>query len=244
MYRQRLEQTRAKSKEASALKALMLAYHDHQTQQVPPETQALIAQLTDWQSARLTTSHQDLYQQPEYRSGIDFLLTELYSAKDFSARDRDLERVFPKLVKLLPNKIIQTVAHLVELNLLTQQLDRELAHYHFITLNYDRIDEASYCEAFRRCGNMEGRTRQLELVSEAGKMLSKHSKNSMIRFSLNITEGPAEMAGLEALHSFILRGFGAFNSMQNVDTLMQTLIHRESQILSQIHEGNRTPFQY
>jgi hypothetical protein len=242
MYRQRLEQTRAKSKEASNLKEVMLAYHDFQQQAFPPEKQALAAQLSDWQSDRLKSSHQDLYKQPEYRMGIDFLLTELYSAKDFSARDRDLERIFPKLVKLLPKKILQTVAHLVELNLLTQQLDYELAECHFIALKCNNISEESYCEAYRQCNNLASRERQLELVAEAGQMLSKHSSNSMLRFSLNITEGPAEMAGLEALHSFILRGFKAFNSMQNVDDLMHTLIRRESQILSQIYSGHSAPF--
>lgn len=244
MYRQRLEQTKTKSQEAGHLKTLMLAYHDHQQQVISPTQASLVQQLSDWQSARLKRSHQDLYQNSQYRTGIDFLLTELYSAQDVSARDRDLERIFPKLVKLLPNKILLTVAHLVELNLLTQKLDQELSECHFSTLKFETISDDSYCEAFRHCNNLAERQHQLELVQQAGDMLNKHSRNSVLRFSLSLSEGPAEMAGLSALHGFIQRGFNAFHSMQDVDTLMQTLLQRESQILSQICQGSRAPLLY
>lgn len=242
MYRDRLEQTPTSSPEAKRLQAVMLRYHDHSNKdRTEQETQAL-AKLAEWQTQRLKVTHADLYDDKNYQTGIDFLLTELYSAKDFSARDRDLERIFPKLVKLLPRKLLNTVANLVELNLLTQKLDEALCTQLISKILTSELNEALYCEAYRQSDHFSLRQEQLKLVAEAGRLLSRHAKSSVLRFSLNVTRKPAENAGLEALHSFLLRGFDAFYSMQNVEILIDTLIQRESQILSRVYEGHPKPF--
>jgi len=244
MYRERIETTPAKSEEAKRLKTLMLEYNDHQSQTRPVEIDTMKAALATWQTDRLKMTHSDLYHDENFQNGIDFLLQELYGAKDFSARDRDLERIFPKLIKLLPNKLIHTVSNLVELNLLTQQLDEKLA-IAMLELNANpmQIIEQTYVLSYAKGSDFSERQRQLELVSQAGQLLDKHARNPLLRFSLNVSERPANKAGLAALHSFLVRGFDAFYAMTNVNNLMQTLIQRESQILSRIYEQHPTPFQ-
>ena len=170
------------------------------------------------------------------------MLSDLYSTEDFSDRDRDLERIFPKIIKLLPSSIIDTVGQLVELNLLTQMLDHELAHAIFERLKFQHVDEKIYCEGYRHCNNHAQRSYQISLIAEVGKKLDRYARSSVLNFSLKMTETPAEMAGLSALHSFIMQGFTAFYSMRNIDQLMQTLVLRESKILDNIFQCHQHPF--
>jgi len=220
----------------------MLAYHDYQTKPVDFELSSKKAELAAWQTARLKNTHQDLYSNPAYRGGIDFLLQELYGAHDFSARDRDLERIFPKLVKWLPESLLMTASNLVELNLLTQQLDESLAvalHEHFPD---EEISERAYTQCYPKAALITLRQRQLELVDRVGDLLDRHAGNPILRFSLNVSERPAKKAGLHALHSFLTRGLEAFGAMDDVQTLMRTLIQREQTILSRIYSNHATPF--
>lgn len=242
MYRERIALTPAKSAEAQRLKKLMLDYHDYQQTPRHPELPELKAQLADWQSTRLKSTHSDLYNNLNFKDGIDFLLQELYGAEDFSARDRDLERIFPKLIKLLPVSLLGTVSNLVELNLLTQRLDDALAETLYLHNQSEEIDEYVYVRAYKLASPREDRLRQLVLVERAGELLDRHARNPVLRFTLAVSERPARRAGLRALHSFLMRGLDAFYAMSDVDLLMQTLIDRESRILSRIYEDHTQPF--
>ena len=134
MYRERILSTKTKHPAAIRLKDAMLEYNDFQSTNQTKNLSLELAKLAQWQSERLKHSHRDLYYSPRYQDGLSFLFTELYSDTDFSERDRDLERIFPKMVKLLPNSVLETVSLLVELNMLTQMLDQELATKLFIDL--------------------------------------------------------------------------------------------------------------
>jgi hypothetical protein len=241
MSREKILNTAPSSEAALKLKEIMLAYHDFQPKlglDIP------LSKLAQWQSERLKHTHQDLYASPNYQRGLAFLFTDLYSTEDFSNRDRDLERIFPKMIKLLPSSIIETVSLLVELNLLTQKLDLQLAEALFETLKASHIDEASYCEAYRLCDNHGQRAYQIQLTYALGKKLDKYARSSIINFSLKVTEGPAEMAGLSALHHFLMSGFSAFHSMRNIKPLMKTLTDRESVILDKIYNAHAKPLQF
>ena len=242
MSRDKIQNTKTSNETALKLKQVMLAYHDFQADKQAHANSHELTKLTLWQSERLKHSHQDLYHAPEYTQGLSFLFDELYSAQDFSDRDKDLERIFPKMIKLLPKNVIGTVSLLVELNLLTQKLDHELAHAIFHTLNNTEINEQNYCEAYRLCNNQDQRNHQIHLTSELGVKMDKYARSSLINFSLKITETPAEMAGLSKLHSFIMRGFSAFYSMKDIQKLMYTLTHRESVILHNIFNDHERPF--
>lgn len=242
MSRDKIQNTKTSNLIALQLKKVMLDYHDFQVEQKHRISSNELRHLTDWQSERLKRTHHDIYHAENYTRGLSFLFDELYSAQDFSGRDRDLERIFPKMIKLLPKKVIETVSLLVELNLLTQKLDLQLADVIFHTLGYREINEQNYCEAYRHCNNQAQRQYQITLTSELGAKMDKYARSSLINFSLKITEAPAEMAGLTELHAFIMRGFSAFHSMRGIQTLMDTLTQRESVVLDNIFNGRERPF--
>jgi hypothetical protein len=242
MYQERIQQINAKTPAEIRLKQVLIDYHHFQNVLTHPTTTEQLNRLSDWQCERLKASHHDLYQSPQYRAGLEFLFSDLYAAQDFSDRDRDLERIAPKLIKLLPEKVIGTVALLIELNLETQILDRALAQLLVAQIDANIIDEASYCAAYLDCNNKAQRLKQLALIEQAGEMLNKYARSNMIQFSLKVSKSPAEMAGLSALHGFIYRGFSAFHSMQDIPTLMRTLLARERLVLDNIFNEHPTPF--
>ena len=244
MSRDKLLKANASSPAARRLREVMLKYHDFQIQKKPSNIDHHLAKLAHWQSERLKSSHRDYYQSHDFQNGLSFLFTDLYSTEDFSDRDRDLERIFPKMIKLLPKNILETVSLLVELNLLTQELDEKLAEWIFVKHANSELNEAVYCEAYRACNNHGERLYQIQLTSELGKKLDKYARSSVILFTLRMTEGAAEMAGLQALHQFLMKGFEAFHSMKDVATLMETLSKRETDFLDKIYQGSSTPFNF
>ena len=79
-----------------------------------------------WQSRRLRMTYADLAADPRYGAAVAFFQNDLYGPGDFSRRDADLARVVPLMVKVLPDRVIATVALATELNALSQELDRVL----------------------------------------------------------------------------------------------------------------------
>lgn len=244
MTREKIIGTKTSNPSAVKLKAAMLEYHDFQNKLPHPRIEIHLNKLSEWQSKRLKHSHEDLYSSKNYHEGLNFLFTDLYSAEDFSQRDKDLERIFPKMVKYLPKSVLETVCLLVELNLLTQMLDQKLAHNLFEVLEHSQINEENYCEAYRNCNNQSERAKQIALISDLGSKLDKYARSSLISFTLRITEGPADMAGLKDLHQFLNKGFSAFHHMKAVKQLMGTITERETTSLNNIFAGQAKPFEF
>lgn len=240
MSREKLLNTKVKTDNAERLKQLLLDYHNFRYRE-DLSLEVAMAELSKWQTERLKVTHQDLYQAPRYHEGLEFLLKDLYAPKEFTQRDDDLERIFPVAVKLLPDNLLYTISLLVELNLLTQQLDKSLADVLFNQLKVSKISEASYCEAYRLCDNKSLRLHQTQLIANIGNDLDVYVRSRLVRFTLKVTRSPAEVAGLGNLHSFLRRGFSAFQEMNGVDELLAIIIRRESAILEAIYNNDDAP---
>jgi N-acyl-D-aspartate/D-glutamate deacylase len=172
------------------------------------------------------------------------LLTDLYAPNRITHRDDNIDRVFPKMVKWLPDHQLRTLARLVELNLLTQQLDHNLAH----ALQSHRMSakvmaEEDYCLAYRYANDQPQRLRQIELIADVGHRLDRYVRNRTLGWLLSMGRGPAEMANLQDLHSFLHRGYSAFRCMDEVGTLIDRLVMREQHIMNNILSGQAQPFE-
>lgn len=240
MSKEKLISTKVKTTNAERLQQLLLDYH-HFRYREDHSLNPYMEILSQWQAERLKETHQDLYQSPRYHEGLDFLLKDLYAPKEFTQRDDDLERIFPVAVKLLPDNLLYTISLLVELNLLTQQLDMALADMLFNQLKVNEITAENYCEAYRLCNNKTLRLHQTQLIANIGNDLDVYVRSRLVRLTLKVTRSPAEMAGLGNLHSFLRRGFSAFQEMNGVDELLTLIISRETDILESIF-NNESPF--
>jgi hypothetical protein len=239
LYKEKLLNTPVKTENAARLQQLLLDYHQFRYQEdAQKEAKAV---LTQWQTERLQATHHDLYQSDNYREGLIFLLEELYAPTSFTQRDDDIDRIFPKMVKLLPDSVLSTVSDLIELNLLTQQLDTALAETLFNTLKVDQITHAQYAKAYRLCDNYKDRLHQITLTQNIGQDLDGLVRSKLLHFTLRITGSAAEMAGLGQLHSFLRKGFEAFHLMGGVDELLTHIVERETCILNQIYNNAPSP---
>lgn len=242
MYRERLVATPVKSDSARQLQHQLLAYHDFRQYTAGHSLAVALAALGDWQAERLKTTHQDLYEHPAYRPGLIFLLTDLYAPAGMTRRDDNVDRIFPRIIKWLPDHLLDTLAGLVELNHVTQRLDLDLIEQlDLLGLKPERMDNDDYCEAFR-AGDSSKRRRQIALVEQVGGQLDRYVRNRTLGWLLSMSRGPAEMAELEDLHSFIHRGYRAFRAMDRVDALISEVVARETLVLEQIFSGHPDPF--
>lgn len=243
MYRERLVGTFVSTPGARRLQRVLLAYHDFRQHQSAHPLQDAAFGLARWQAERLRKTHQDLYSRPGYHTGLEFLLTDLYAPVSMSRRDDNIDRVFPRMVKWLSDNQLNTFAGLMELNLLTQRLDLELAE---ILVARETIlaelSESAYCEALRASHRREERIRQINLVAEVGQQLDRYVRNRTLGWLLSISRGPAEMADLTDLHSFLHRGYVAFRQMERVELLIDRLVSRETRVLDNILNQRSDPF--
>ncbi|KAA1175728.1 hypothetical protein FWJ25_00900 [Marinobacter salinexigens] len=243
MYRERLVNTRVTSDSAHRLQRLLLDYHDFRQHKNAHPLLDNTFRIADWQAQRLKTTHKDLYEHPGYHTGLEFLLTDLYAPAGMTRRDDNIDRVFPKMVKWLPDNLLDTFAGLVELNMLTQRLDLELAEQlERNQIPAEAFSTEHYCEAFRTSGQRVERERQIALVAEVGQQLDRYVRNRTLGWLLTMTRTPAEMADLSDLHDFLHRGYTAFRKMDDVNTLIDRLVVRESRVMANVVAGHPDPF--
>ncbi len=243
MYRERLVATEVHSDSARRLQQLLIEYHDFRQRKATHPLLEDTFRIAEWQAERLKRTHQDLYRHPGYHTGLEFLLTDLYAPAHMTRRDDNIDRVFPKMVKWLPNSLLNTFAGLVELNLITQKLDLELTELLAQQgVPRDGISNQQYCAAFRASHSLAQRQRQIALVAEVGQQLDHYVRNRTLGWLLSMTRGPAEMADLSDLHSFLHRGYTAFRKMEDVDLLIERLVTRERQVLDNIFNKHPDPF--
>ncbi len=201
---------------------------------------AALERLADWQARRLGQTYADLAAQPRFAAAIGFFQTDLYGGTDFAQRDADLARVVPVMTRMLPEGVIATIAKAVELNRLSQELDRSLLAH--LARGEDVFTVAQYADAYRRMGNRVARERQIRLIGEIGAALDVFVQKPLIYAALVMMRGPARLAGLFALHDFLERGFAAFRQMHGADEFLATIDRRERRLLDAMFAGDVAPF--
>jgi hypothetical protein len=187
--------------------------------------------LKEWQAARLARSYADLLASKRYNPAAEFFLSDLYGPKDFRSRDEELARVVPIMVRVLPARALMTLLEAVKMDTLSESLDSAMV----LTLrkagNNRNIDWPAYVAAYRSCGRKKDRELQIALINKIGKTLDRLTRMPLIRISLAFMQGPAHLAGLGALHSFLQRGFDAFSFMKGADEFLAIVIERETALM-------------
>jgi hypothetical protein len=207
------------------------------------ETPALagaLERLAAWQARRLRQTYADLAVQARYADAIQFFEKDLYGNPDFARRDADLARVVPVMVRMLPEKVIETVAHAVELNALSHELDASLLPC--LPRSGVAFSVAEYCEAYRRMGRREDRERQITLIAEVGAALDAHVRKPLVGAALGMMRKPAQIAGFGLLHDFLDRGFTAFRNMRGAHDFLSVVVGRETSLMERIMLGDCAPF--
>jgi hypothetical protein len=199
-----------------------------------------MASLAAWQVRRLHATYADLEATPRYAAAMQFFETDLYGGADFARRDADLLRVVPAMKRLLPANVLATVASALELDALSQELDRAMVDA--LPQARERFHVADYCAAYRRVGRHDKRERQIELIGVVGGALDRYVQKPLLRSALRMMRKPAHIAGLAALQDFLERGFSAFAQMHGAAAFLATIERRETALYEAIAAGADDPF--
>lgn len=202
------------------------------------ETPPRLAEVKRWQAARLARTYADLAADSRYAQATAFFLDDLYGAKDFSGRDEAMLRIYPVMVRTLPASAVETAALAIEVDALSEDLDRRLAS----VLAPGPLDENSYAVAYRAAGARAEREHQVDLVDQVGRRLDRLVKKPFIFATLKLMRGPARLAGLQDLQVFLEHGFEAFRGMGGAEHFLATIAARERQILSRLFSAHPAPF--
>lgn len=194
-------------------------------------------QLKQWQAERLARTHADLLASERYRPAAGFFLSDLYGPKDFRSRDEELARVVPVMVHVLPPRALLTLLEAVRMDTLSESLDSDMVRALRKAGRARSIDWQSYAAAYRACGRRADRELQIALIDKIGKTLDRLTRMPLIRVSLRLMHGPAHLAGLGELHSFLQRGFDAFSEMKGADEFLAVVTERETALMREWFAG-------
>ncbi len=209
----------------------------HDPEQFPLNHSPLVAQLRQYQARRLAASYADLRQTPRYAAAAEFFLSDLYGEKDFSERDRNVEKIYPIMIRLLPEAVLETVAVAAELNALSHRLDlRMVGRIESLLAPGAQISLREYALAYAHEEDYLVRRHQLALILGLGRGLDHIVRKRMVRELLALCHWPAKLAGLGALQSFLERGFDSFTALRGANPFLLALAHRERAFMQEMYE--------
>ena len=207
----------------SLLKELRAVDAERARRAADPPLEQRVQALKAYQQRRFAQTYADLLAHPRYEAATRFFLHELYGPDDFRQRDAQFARVIPTLTRLFPAEVIDTVARLARLHALSEHLDTRMAEH---LLSPD-VTATEYAIAWRACGEPASRQRQIELTMAVGEALDKLTAKPLLRQTLRLMRGPAQMAGLGALQAFLESGFDTFRAMRGAADFLSTVRQRE-----------------
>ncbi|WP_346205392.1 FFLEELY motif protein [Aeromonas salmonicida] len=203
-----------------------------------PEDQQDRDRLRQWQADRLGRTHRDLLESERYGPAAEFFLTDLYGPGDCARRDADVMRVMPTAERLLPESGLKVLAQAIELDALSEELDYLMVVALRRSGAIGRLTAAAYALAYREVGEPGRRAHQITLVTELGMMLDRLARKPFLGTTLKLISGPAHLAGLGELFSFVERGYRVCHQMGRANEFLETIASRETAIMTALFDGD------
>lgn len=218
----------------SLLKELRAVDAERARRAAAPVLEARVQSLKAYQQRRFAHTYADLLAQPRYEAATRFFLHELYGPDDYRQRDAQFARVIPTLTRLFPDEVVDTVARLARLHALSERLDTRMAEQ----LASPDITAQGYADAWRACGEPASRRQQIELTMAVGEALDRLTRKPLLRQTLRLMRGPAQIAGLGALQGFLENGFDTFRAMRGATEFLSTVRQREDRLAASLFRAD------
>jgi hypothetical protein len=187
-----------------------------------------------WQLDYLLPFYEDLRGVPNYAAAVDFVVSDL-TGIGISRRDHDIARVVPVMSRMLPERVLSTMASAMQLNArvlgINVAICREL--YEERSAHAD-ISEADYCIACRSAAELHECLELVQLTREIGHSLEHVVHIPMIGITLRAMRTPARVAGFGALQEFLEQGFTTFVALDNVDRFLDDITQRMTEVFTHI----------
>ena len=231
------QRARLKSAIARRLQWRSEAFHAVRKENTSPR----LAVLRAWQAQRLERSFEDVLADPRMHAAGRFFLSDLYADRDFSGRDRDVDRIMPIMVHLLPETMLRAARDAIELHVLSHALDLRMVRA-MDRRRLSKLDAVRYGEIYREAGQPRLRRRQIALVVSVGRSLDAAVQRHGVHRLLRASRLPARAAGLSELQGFLERGFDAFAKLDGADRFLDRVARGEGEVSRRLFAGDTDPF--
>jgi hypothetical protein len=199
-----------------------------------PELLQQYEQFVAWQLEYMLPFYEDLGATADRAAAVEFFVSDL-TGIDISARDREIAKVVPLMSRMLPGKALQAVATAMQLNARVLGINLSICRELYRKIATDAaITEAGYCSACRRASRLEECLELVHLTAEIGRDLDQLIRIPMIGLTLKAMRVPARLAGFGALQKFLETGYKTFNDLQDVDTFLDDMTARMTEVFTQI----------
>ena len=231
------QRARLKSAIARRLQWRSEAFHAVRKENTSPR----LAVLRAWQAQRLERSFEDVLADPRMHAAGRFFLSDLYADRDFSGRDRDVDRIMPIMVHLLPETMLRAARDAIELHVLSHALDLRMVRA-MDRRRLSKLDAVRYGEIYREAGQPRLRRRQIALVVSVGRSLDAAVQRHGVHRLLRASRLPARAAGLSELQGFLERGFDAFAKLDGADRFLDRVARGEGEVSRRLFADDPDPF--
>lgn len=188
-----------------------------------------------FQSNRLRRDYSDLAAIPQYEPVGEFFFTEMYGPRDFSDRNAGARKI-QHFLHILPGVRLRDIEEVLDLLDLTVRLDDGLAQLMISRDTGVDFDEATYEQIYREADNYDERFRQLELIRKSLYNVFHLSRSQLLGIGLHRSRLVARLAGIEAAHTFLVKGYDALHGVTDIDLFAHTVYDRELLRLNRIYE--------
>ena len=202
----------------------------------------------DWQVAYTLPFYSEFEENPETAAAIEFVISDLIGT-GISARDADLARVVPMMIRLLPDKALQALASAMELSARALAVNLEICQALFSQTDTSAgISERDYCDAFRRATTLDECMELVELTIVLGHRLKRLVRRPFLGMTLRAMHLPAHATGFGAMQDFLEKGYTTFHEIDDVDYFLDRFSVRMTEVFTSIYEKsldslNVTPVQ-
>jgi len=202
---------------------------------------AVVATVKTLQARRFAGTYVDLMASPAFGPAARFFLEELYSDKDYTARDQQFARIAGTLQTMFPRPVVDTAVALAVLHAQTENLDQDMGRA-WLQADAAAPEAPRYAAAWRAVGQRTGRQQQLARVLAMGRDLARLTRTPGLRTMLRMMRGPATAAGMGALQQFLEAGFDTFGQLARqrgaVEQFLATIEQREQVLMHLLFDGD------
>lgn len=184
---------------------------------------------TRWQLDYMLPFFEDLLEPEGYGEAVDFIVSDL-AGVGVSARDREIERATPVVVRTLPTHALETAAAGAELNAGTLEANIAILRALLVDGELPPITEPNYLAACRSASSYEECMGLVHLAVASGRTLKTLVRIPPIGWLLATMRAPARAAGFGELQTFLEHGFRTFRRIPDIDLFLELLQQRMDEV--------------
>ncbi len=195
---------------------------------------ARVDQLRSWRATHITAL---VPPGRAERAAGDLLIDQLLAARNFEARDRQLESAFPALARVARGSLLRGVADAVELHVLLQEFDHRVVETIFDTMGQCDLSERAIGEANRLINDYRRRMRQVELLRLTCKRLAGLARSRSARLALTTARLAARPFATHLPIDTLARGVQAFAALPDAQAFTRAFVRAQTDLIDSVHAG-------